>query len=360
MQTDLAPPRPSRLSRRSGLLAAALLVPACASPREDAGGPLSVVLAATRGDERVAVLDARSLEELRSFPIGLGAHELAANSTGSLAIGSAYGGPGAGHQPADNRLAVFDPRSGELLRTIDLGEHVRPNDVVFLRDDRRALVTSEVRGALLLVDAVEGRIDAVWELGERAGHMLCYAPDAPSPSGAGRAFVSHVFPGAVTVLDAGTGERLGRVETAVGAEGIATTRDGSRVWCANNRSGSVTVFDGRTLELVATFEQEGFPFRVEVSPDDRTVAITCPESNDVRLFDAATCERRGRLDLAPFGSGASPEGVAFDAGGDAIVVACPQAALLVAFDLASGGVVATAPAGSILDPIASARLVAGS
>lgn len=311
------------------------------------------LLIATRGDNRVTVLDGATLKTASSVELGLGAHELAVSPNGRIAAGAAYGGPGPGHQPADQRLGIWDLETGAVLHEIDLGEHVRPNDLAFWSDSRHLLVTSEVRGALLLVDAEAGELLEAWDLGDNTGHMLAYAPRAQSESGRGRVFVSHVISGQVSVVDAGSGEVLMRIPAALGAEGIACTSDGTRVWCANNRSNSITVFDGNSGEVLHTLEAPGFPFRVKCSRDDARMGISFPMSNQAAVFDARTAEELARFDLTDVGSNPSPQDLDFDHTGQRLFIACPGIGAVVSWDIDRDELGPVELAGPILDPIAA-------
>lgn len=311
------------------------------------------LLVASRGDNRVTLLDGETLKIESVVELGLGAHELAIAPDGRLAAGSAYGGPGAGHQPEDQRLGTWDLTTGEVLQVIDLGEHVRPNDLAFWPDSRHLLVTSEVRGALLLVDAREGQVLEAWDLEDSTGHMLAYAPEASSESGRGRVFVSHVVSGQVSVVDAGSGEVLARVPAALGAEGIACTPDGSRVWCANNRANSITVFDGNTAEVLHTLEAPGFPFRVKCSSAGDRIAVSFPMSHQVAVFDAQSAEELARFDAAELGPNPSPQDLDFDHTGSRLYVACPGLGSVLAWDVDLDKIGPVTAGGPILDPIAA-------
>lgn len=339
------------LFTRSFVLGCGLLLStACQSAPRQAPTRDALLLVATRGDERVTALSTTELQPEWSVELGLGAHELAISDDGCLGVGSAYGGPGPMHQPADNRLAVFDLEERKLVSTIDLGEHQRPNDLAFLPDGQHVLVTSEVRGALLLVDLEENQIERVIDLKDPTGHMLAYAPSAPGELG--RAFVSHVMSGRVSVIDVAAGSVLERVPAALGAEGIACTPDGSRVWCANNRSHSITVFDGHSLEVLHTLECPGFPFRTKVSSNGARAVVSCPMKQEVIVFDATTADELVRFDLSDRGRNVSPQGVGISPDGKQVVVACAGLGEVLLLDVDQSSVVATYEAGPMLDPVA--------
>jgi hypothetical protein len=342
-------------------LCLALLLVACRGSGPSAGSGESAGLppaaprlelwAAVRGEQALLVLDGETLEPLRRIELGLGAHELCCSPDGRLGVGSAYGGPGPGHQPADQRLAVFDPGSGALLAIHDLDRHQRPNDLEFLADGRRLWVTSEVLGQVVLLDAVSGQIEREVALPHKTGHMLALAPAASSPGGAGRLFVSHVAPGAVTALDAASGAILGQVATQFGAEGIAASADGTRVWCLNNRSGTISVLDGVALETLATLPCEGFPFRVELSADGRRVLVSCPASQELALFDAQGLVELRRIALHGEGGEPSPQAVAISPDGRFGYVARAGQNRILRLDLDSGAVLAERETGPLLDPL---------
>ena len=318
---------------------------ALAAPQNASGGDR--VLAATRADNAITLIDGESMEAISTHDLTIGAHELAVSPDGSLAIGSAYGS-GPQHQTPDNRLAVFDLAGGGLLHTIDLGAHERPNDVRFSTDNRHALVTSEVKASVLLVDARAGTVVKEIALERKAGHMLCATPDLS------RAYVSHVSPGLVTMVDVEKGEAVKTVPTALGAEGIDVTPDGSRVWVANNRSHSIMVLDGLTLEPVVTMMCDGFPFRVRCSPDGSTVAVSCPMIQQVALYDAKTAKLRARAFLKDDfpGKDATPTSIAFSSDSGTLYAACPAMSLVVAIDATDGSIKGAAETGEGLDGLA--------
>lgn len=255
-----------------------------------------VIVVSTRGDGRILVIDPEDGTTITAIDAGIGLHEIAGSADGRLAVGSAYG-EGPRHQTPDKRLCVIDLTTGAVARTFDLVtaagvEHVRPNDLVVLGDGRRALVTSEVRRAILEVDVVDGRIVREIAHGVPAAHMLAVTPDGR------RAFVSSVSDAAVVAIDVASGEVVGTVPAEAGAEGIACSPDGTQVWVANNRAGSITVIDAVALEPLATIPSTGFPFRVRFTSDGRSVLVSCPQANVVRVYDAATHLLRGEIATA--------------------------------------------------------------
>jgi hypothetical protein len=339
--------------------AAAVLAQQPAAPAPTpAGKPVATVdavLYSTRGDEKVHLLRLPDLAPLATYDAGAGAHELAISADGRFALGSAYGGPGKGHQPADNRVFVLDLPAGTRARMVDLGATKRPNDVAFLGAGTTAMVTTEAPPQLLRLDAATGTVEQ-FPLEHKANHMLALAPGAAS------CFVSHVMPGGITRFDVAAGKPAGYARLPDGAEGIACVARGEHVhvWVGCARSDVVAVVDGSTLAVLHELARPGFPFRVKASPDGARVAISCPKSGEVVIHDAADCKRAPAVvdvraaadaDVAPTSIAWSPDGK--------LVLAVVNGAQdrVVAIDAATAKVVAQVEAaGPIADALAAGRV----
>src|SRR5690606_21513664 len=114
------------------------------------------------------------------------------------------------------------------------------------------------------VDAKSGEFTSI-PLDHPAGHMLALSPDAKT------AYVAHVMPGLVSVVDLAARKTTATIKTPAGAEGIACSPDGLRLWVACNRADSIVIIDTATHEVVQTIDAPGFPFRLRFSPDGTRV-----------------------------------------------------------------------------------------
>jgi DNA-binding beta-propeller fold protein YncE len=354
-------PRPSIASRLRfcvalGVAAAAAVAQDAAASRAESSptSRATTVLYSTRGDERLHLADARDLRPLASIDVGLGAHELAVSSDGRYAVGSAYGGPGAGHRPADKRIVVVDLARRAVHRTIDLGALKRPNDLAFLPGTTTFLATVEDPPRLLRVDAATGEFVAL-DVTRRAGHMLALTADAKT------ACVSHVVPGALTFVDVAAWTVSGVCAVPEGAEGVAVSPDGGTAWIGCNRAERLVAVDVRKREVVRDVPCAGFPLRVRVSPDGATVAVSCPKSGEVALHAAADPERATRIDATdPDAEGpAVPTSLSFAPDGKTLAVMCDGAApAVILIDVATKKIVARGkPAGPIADALVVADVV---
>ncbi len=318
--------------------------------------PRSVFLYSTRGDNKMHVVDAADLSLITSHDLGIGAHEFVVSPDGRWAIGSAYGGPGAGHKPADHRLAVFDLKAGKLHRTIDIAPLSRPNDAAFLADSTHAYVTVEAPPRILKVNVESGEHTAI-TLDRGTNHMLGLSPDAK------RLYIAHVMPGGITVIDTATDTVLSHIAVPDGAEGVVVTPDNAKVWVSCNRTDKIMIIDAAKGTIERTIECEGFPFRLRLSPDGKIAAVSLPKSDEVALFDVADPTKVRRVSLRDANQPAKtdpaapvvPTSIAFAPDGSHLAVVCAKELVLI--DIAQAKVVArNAAAGPIADALAAATI----
>ena len=322
------------------------------TPSAKAPATIAAALYSTRGDDKVHLVSLPELKPLATYDAGAGAHELAISADGRWALGSAYGGPGKGHLPADNRVFVLDLPAGKRAHMVDLGAVKRPNDIAFLGSSSEAVLTTEVPAQLLRLDAATGKFTA-FALEHRTNHMLALSPDAKT------CFVSHVAPGGITRFDLGSNTAKAHAALPTGAEGIACSGDGKRVWVGCNRSSKLVVVDSETLAVVQEVERGGFPLRVKGSLDGKLVAVSCPLSGEVVLYDAADATKAQVIDLRKaIGEEVSPTSIAFAADSTLlVVVANGEPYHVLAIEVATGKVVADIEAaGPIADALAAGRI----
>ena len=338
-----------------GLATASTLTAQAKPPAMAPAAPtIAAAIYSTRGDDKVHLVSLPDLQPLAVYDAGAGAHELAISADGKWALGSAYGGPGKGHQPADNRVFVLDLPAGKRAHMVDLGATKRPNDIAFLGRTSEAVVTTEVPAQLLRLDAATGKFTA-FALEHRTNHMLALSPDAKT------CFVSHVLPGGITRFDLGTDTPKAHGALPDGAEGIACPGDGKHVWVGCNRSSKLVVVDNATLKILHEVERDGFPLRVKGSPDGKYVAVSCPKSGEVVIYEAGDVSKARTLDLRQaLGAEVAPTSLAFSMDSKLLlVVANGETDRVLAIDVGKLAIVADVPAaGPIADALAAGMVQA--
>ncbi len=315
------------------------------------GAPVwaDTLVVANKSEATVSLVDLESGEVKATLPTGVGPHEVAVSPAGEIAVVTDYGA----RQPGSTLTVVNVPRA-EVLRTIDLGEHRRPHGIVFLGDDR-VLVTVEDNQAVIEVDVTQGEVVRTVKTGQEVSHMVAV------PSSGERAYVANIGSGTMTALDLATGKKLGDVATGEGAEGVAVTPDGSQVWVTNRAADTVSWVDPKTLEVVETFESDGFPIRAEVTPDGRRVLVTNARAGDLTVIDTKDRSlRRVPLELPEeakpntedrlfgdrFGDSTVPIGIEVAPSGDRAFIAHANADVIQVLDLETWKTVGVLDAGA--------------
>ncbi len=79
-----------------------------------------------------------------------------------------------------------------------------------------------------------------------------------------------------------------KIPSIFGADEIAISPDGNRIYMTNAFHKFVTVFDTTTNAVVATITLDSAPSGLTVNPADNSVYVTLPDSNSVAVIDANT------------------------------------------------------------------------
>ncbi|MEZ5332362.1 MAG: YncE family protein [Thermoanaerobaculia bacterium] len=293
------------------------------------------LIVANKAEATVSLIDLATGEVAATLPTGTGPHEVGASPDGSLVLVSNYG---TGEAPGST-LTLVDVPGARVVRTLELPEAARPHGIAWL-DGRRAAVTCEGLGALLVVDVEAGTVEKRIETGQEVSHMVTVAPDGT------RAYVANIGSGSVSVLDLTAGTLVRNVPTGEGAEGIDLAADGAQLWVTNREADRVSVLDTATLEPLASLPSAGFPIRAR-AVDDR-VLVTNARSGEIAVFDTAALRElvrfqaevgegrtEGRLFGDRFGDSPVPIGVVVDAGGTRAWVAHANADVIAEIDPAT-------------------------
>ncbi|MFY9530522.1 MAG: YncE family protein, partial [Candidatus Acidiferrales bacterium] len=120
-----------------------------------------------------------------------------------------------------------------------------------------------------------------------------------------RVYVSHATQ--VEVLDPDPGTVVGKIPNLHGVHGIALAPEFGRGFITNGRTGTVTVFDVKTLKKLAEVAVGKKPDAIVYDPGTHRVFAMNGDSNSSTAIDAATGKVAGTVDL-----GGGPEFAAAD------------------------------------------------
>jgi len=289
--------------------------------------PGTSLLALSKQDHTLSIIDPVTLKIVATVPVGDDPHEVTASADGRTAYVSNYGF-GAFHT-----LTVIDLVHPKALEPIDLGALRGPHGLYFT--EGKVWFTAEAAKAIGSYDPASGKIDWIMGTGQNRTHMLYIFPDAK------RILTTNVNSATVTVLDkterpagmpppppgsmpppggpppsSGPDWNETVISVGRGSEGFDVSPDGHEAWVANAGDGTVSVIDLATKTVTATLAANvPGANRLKFTPDGKLV-FTTPGTALV-ILDAATRKEVKRLSSV-HGSG----GIQMQPDGARAYVAC--------------------------------------
>jgi DNA-binding beta-propeller fold protein YncE len=313
--------------------------------------PKTALLALSKHDHTLAIVDPGSLRVLARTPVGDDPHEVVASADGKTAYVSNYGF-GAFHT-----LTMIDLVGQKPAGVIDLGALRGPHGLDFQAG--KVWFTAEAAKAIGSYDPAAGQIDWIMGTGQNRTHMLYVFPDAK------RILTTNVNSATVTILDKTEGRaggpppglgpgsgpppdggpgaggpppgpppappggdwQLTVIPVGRGSEGFDVSPDGKEAWVANAQDGTITVIDLAAKQAVATLAANvPGANRLKFTPAGKLVLVT-PGSALV-ILDAATRKEVKRLPEV-HGSG----GIQMQPDGARAYVACGRDGYVAVIDL---------------------------
>ena len=263
------------------------------------GAQDGLLLVVNKSESTLSFVHAPSGTEVAQVGTGHAPHEVALSPDGRWAYVSDYG---TGPEPG-RTVTIVDVAARSTVGTIDLGAHTRPHGITVTADGS-VWVTTEGSAHVLKLDPERRAIVLEAETGQDVTHMVVVAPEH------GRAYTANIGSGTVTVVDTETGEVLAHLETGAGAEGLALSPVGDRVYVTNRSAGTLSEIDVATSTVTRSLEVGSFPIRVEVMPDGARALVSNAQANELAVVDLAgwAVERRIPVGAVPVGIQITPDG----------------------------------------------------
>jgi YVTN family beta-propeller protein len=305
--------------------------------------PKAALLALSKQDHTLSIVDPASLQILARIPVGDDPHEVVASADGKTAYVSNYGF-GAFHT-----LAVIDLVGQKALPFIDLGALRGPHGLVFAHG--KVWFTAEAAKAIGSYDPATGKIDWIMGTGQNRTHMLYVFPDAK------RILTTNVNSATATIMEKTEGRaggpprgigpppgaggpppgppptppggdwQLTVIPVGRGSEGFDVSPDGKEAWVANAWDGTISVIDIAARKVVATLAANvPGANRLKFTPDGRQVLVTAGSA--LVILDAVTRNEVKRL-ANVHGSG----GIQMQPDGARAYVACSPDGYVAVIDL---------------------------
>jgi YVTN family beta-propeller protein len=277
------------MTRLSLLLILAILAPALHAQTSKES-----LLALSKHDHTVAIVDPLTLKVIAKAPVGNDPHEVIASADGKTAYVSNYGGG------SFNTLAVIDLVGQKPLSSIDLGVLKGPHGLDF--KGGKLWFTVEGSKAIGSYDPATQKVDWVLGTGQNRTHMIYLFDDLK------HIVTTNVSSGTVSMIEK-TPPRAGGFppggdwdETVVkvgnGSEGFDVSPDGKEVWVANSQEGTISIIDVATKKVSDTLNANvQSANRLKFTPDGAHVLVSGLRLENVVVFDARTRKELKKINI---------------------------------------------------------------
>lgn len=277
------------------------------------------LLALSKADHTLAIVDPVSLKVLARVPVGIDPHEVVASTDGKVAYVAIYGG-GVYHE-----INVIDLVNHKPLPNIDTRPLFGPHDVAFVQG--KLWFTAEGSKAVARYDPATSKLDWSMGTGQDRTHMLHVTSDAR------KIYTTNMSSGSVSILS-DTTFRPGPnapanakprtdwfqkvIPASIGAEGFDVSPDGTKLWTAASSDGTITVVNLKTKSFETKIEAKALGAnRLKFTPDGKYAFVSSLSTGDLYIVDTSTQKVIKKLKV---GTGAA--GIVMDPDGTRAFVAC--------------------------------------
>ena len=279
------------------------------------GGGKALLLALSKTDHTLAVVDPVSLKVMARVPVGSDPHEVIASSDGKTAYVSIYGG-GSLHE-----LNVIDLVAQNALTNVDTRPLYGPHGLVFVNG--KVWFSAEGSKAVGSYDPATAKLDWSMGTGQDRTHMLYVTADAK------KIYTTNVSSGTVSILTdtlltpfPGAKPHEDWIQTIVptarGSEGFDVSPDSSELWTASSETGAISIIDLRAKKLSAKIDADvKGANRLKFTPDGKMAFISRLQSGDISVYDTQSHKEIKKINI---GHGAA--GILMDPDGTRVFIAC--------------------------------------
>lgn len=316
------------------------------------------LLALSKHDHTLSVVDPTTLQVLYKLPVGPDPHEVIASADGTTAFVSNYGS-GAFHT-----IAVLDLIHHSALPSIDLDTLHGPHGLTFVGG--KLWFTAEAAKVIGRYDPSTQKVDWILGTGQNRTHMLYVSPDLQHivTTNVSSATVSLIDmeplpeqrPPSAThppaVMPPSPAARSDWNETLIpvghGSEGFDLSPDHKEIWVANAQDGTLSIIDYPARKVVQTLTADvRGANRLKFTLDGKLVLVSTLAGPDLVILDA---HARSVLKRLPIGTGAA--GILIEPNGNRAFVACTPDNTIAVIDLHTLTVTARINAGPQPDGLA--------
>ncbi len=320
----------AKMCAATKIIAATLLLVGTLTNGNAQPTPHAALLALSKTDHTLAIVDPVTLKVLARIPVGTDPHEVIASTDGKTAFVSIYGG-GSLHE-----LDLIDLVAQKPLGTVDTKPLLGPHGLVFVGG--KLWFTAEGAKSVGRYDPATGKIDWCMGTGQDRTHMIYVTADEK------KVYTTNVSAGTVSILTdslvqppgfAPPGAKPHRdwfqtvIPVARGSEGFDVSPDGKQLWAAAADDGTLSIIDLATGRVTEKIDAKVVGAnRLQFTPDGKRVLITSLRNGDLVIYDALTHQQIKRV---PIGHGAA--GILLDPDGSRAFIGCTPDNYVAVIDL---------------------------
>ena len=305
----------------ANFLLVGLLIPALNCTAQST--PAKSLLALSKGDHIMAIVDPVTLKVIAKVPVGPDPHEVIASSDGKTAfVSNAYSSP-------FQEIDMIDLITQKPLPKIDIKPLLNPHGLMFA--DGKLWFSAEGSKCVGRVDPASAQVDWCLGTGQDRTHMIYVTPDAKN------IYTTNVNAGTVSIIvdtllpppvgpngqpNPGARSRREWVQSVVpvskGSEGFDVSPDGRELWTASAQDGSISIIDIAARSLSAKLDAKALGAnRLKFTPDGKRVLVSSLRNGDLIVYDVVSRKELKRLNL---GHGAA--GILVDTDGSRAFIGC--------------------------------------
>ncbi|MEO8962760.1 MAG: YncE family protein [Ginsengibacter sp.] len=259
------------------------------------------LLALSKGDHTLAIVDATTLKVLLRVPVGVDPHEVIASPDGKTAYVSIYGG-GSFHE-----INIIDLVAQKPLLTVDTRPLFGPHGLAFA--DGKVWFSAEGSKAVGRYDPATNKVDWCMGTGQDRSHMVYVTADAK------KIYTTNVNAGTVSILaspDKPSNDKSARhrewmqtvVPVSKGCEGFDVSPDGRWLWTASAGDGSIAIIDLSTNKVSSIIDAKVLGAnRLVFTPDGKRVLVSSLREGYLYVIDVASHKEVKRIKIGKGGAG---------------------------------------------------------
>lgn len=263
------------------------------------------LLALSKADHVLAIVDPATLKVLARVPVGEDPHEVIASGDGKTAYVTIYGG-GSLHE-----LNVIDLVAQKPMTNVDTKPLFGPHGITYVNN--KVWFTAEGSKAIGTYDPATGKLDWSMGTGQDRTHMIYVTADAK------KIYTSNISSGTVSILtdsllqpgknappDARPRHEWVHtvVPTARGSEGFDVSPDGKELWTASSEDGMISIIDLTTNKPAGKIDAKvNGANRLIFTPNGEQVFISSLQTGELTIFNTKTRKEVKRIKLGKGAAG---------------------------------------------------------